>query len=622
MQNIIQLLPDSVANQIAAGEVVTGPASVVKELVENAIDAGATAVSIVLKDAGRTLIQVIDNGCGMSEVDARMAFERHATSKLRSADDLFALHTFGFRGEALPSIVAVAEVEVKTRTADEETGTRLVYSASTVQAQEAVSCPVGTSIAVKNLFFNLPARRKFLGSDPVEFRKIEAELRRVALCHPDVAVMLMHNNDRKYDLPASSYKQRIVKMFDGAKGVKQLVDLSVETSAVKVSGYVSSPDTTVKTKDRNQQYLFVNGRYFESSRLRSAVLLAYDQLTPDAYPSFFIYLQVPPDALDINIHPQKIQVKFENEQLIWQVINSAVREAIGKFALSPLINFERDNALQIPSMPRDQPIASPRLDIDQSYNPFHTGGYERAAPVPHGWQGLYGGVDISDHPFLRGDASLDAEGESVIIPSRINHEVDTPSLVPTPDAVQPDRLFQLAAKYIVAPCATGLLLVDQARAHRRVLYEELLQSIDGSLPAQQELFPQVVQLSPADHALLLDLAPDLQNMGLELRDFGHHSIVVQATPALAGGKDPKALVDELLELLHAEEKSWRDNQRHVLAASLASGMAIGAGRQLAPEEQATLVRRLLACRTPHTCPEGKPTMCVWGTEEVDRRFLK
>jgi DNA mismatch repair protein MutL len=614
MQNIIQLLPDSVANQIAAGEVVTGPASVVKELVENAIDAGATTVSIVLKDAGRTLLQVIDNGCGMSEVDARMAFERHATSKLRSASDLFALHTFGFRGEALPSIVAVAEVEVKTRTADDETGTRLVYSASMVQTQEAVSCPVGTSIAVKNLFFNLPARRKFLGSDITEFRKIEAELRRASLCHPNVAVMLMHNGDRKYDLPASSHRQRIAKMFDGAKGVKQLVEVSVETSAVKVSGYVSSPDTTVKTKDRNQQFLFVNGRYFESSRLRSAVLMAYDQLTPDAYPSFFIYLQVPPDSLDINIHPQKIQVKFENEQLIWQVINSAVREAIGKFALAPVLNFERDSHLNLSAIRHDQPVASPRLDIDTSYNPFHTDEHHRATAAPQDWQSLYGGTDFSNHPFLQGD----------IIPSRINQEVDTdtPNPVPTPDAVQPDRLFQLANRYLVAPCATGLLLVDQVRAHRRVLYEELLQSIDGSLPAQQELFPQVVQLTPADHALLLDLAPDLQNMGLELRDFGSHSVVVQATPALAGGKDPKALLDELLELLHAEEKSWRDNQRHVLAASLASGMAVGAGQQLASEEQTTLLRRLLACRTPHICPSGKPTMVIVGTEEVDRKFLK
>ncbi|MDR1022849.1 MAG: DNA mismatch repair endonuclease MutL [Prevotellaceae bacterium] len=610
MQNIIQLLPDSVANQIAAGEVVQRPASVVKELVENAIDAGATSVSIVVKNAGRTLVQVVDNGSGMSEVDARLAFERHATSKIREASDLFNLRSFGFRGEALASIVSVAEVEVKTRTSDDEAGTRLVINGSEVQLQEPTSCPVGTSIAVKNLFYNIPVRRKFLKTDSTELRHIETELKRAALCHPEVTFVLWKDSSKEFELPAASLKQRITALFAGAKSVKGLVDVNTKTQVVNLHGFVAAPENA--TKEQDKQYLFVNGRYFQSAYFRSAVLRAHEQLLPQGlYPSYFIYLEVDPAGIDVNIHPTKTEIKFENEQVIWQILHAAVREAIGKYALAPTINFDTAGLINIPALRRDTVVSVPQVAVDPAYNPFREEG--RKAQSPRDWQKMYDGL-AADHPFFRGE-----QGDgSVIVESRINADAEEAAAA----SALPGKIFQLKAKYILTPIKSGLMVIDQARAHRRVLYEELLQNIDGALPAQQELFPQTVQLAPADYDLLLSVSGDLLRMGLEVRDFGDHTVVVQAIPAMAQGKDAKELLEELLVMLKSGEKSLHENHRHALASSMAASMAIGAGKALSEEEMHNLVARLLSCSSPDVSPDGKPAMVVIGVEDFDKKFLK
>jgi DNA mismatch repair protein MutL len=614
MQNIIQLLPDNVANQIAAGEVVQRPASVVKELVENAIDAGATSVSIIIKDSGRTLVQVVDNGSGMSEIDARLAFERHATSKIREAADLFNLHSFGFRGEALASIVSVAEVEVKTRIAGNDAGTRLVISGSEVQLQEPVSCPVGTSIAVKNLFYNVPARRKFLKADSTEFRHIENELRRTALCHPEVAFTLWKDGSKVVELPVATLKQRITAMFVGVKSVKGLIDIGTKTQIVNLHGFASTPECAIKEQDK--QFLFVNGRYFQSSYFRSAALRAYEQLLPPGlYPSFFIYLEVDPAGIDVNIHPTKTEIKFENERVIWQILHAAMREAIGKYALAPTINFETSGVINIPVLRRDTVVTIPQVTVDPTYNPFNERG--KTAQGPHDWQKMYDGL-AADHPFFRDGKS--AEPDSVLIASKINADV-APEAAPELPAFQ-HGIFQLRAKYILTPVKAGLLVVDQARAHRRVLYEELLQNINGASPAQQEMFPQAVKLSPADYDLLLSVAEDLLRMGLEVRDFGDNTVVVQSMPAIAQDKDPKEMLEELLTVLKSEEKSLQDNHRHALATSMAASMAIGAGKTLNEEEMRNLTMRLFACASPDVSPDGKPTMAIIGVEDFDKKFLK
>jgi DNA mismatch repair protein MutL len=615
MQNIIQLLPDSVANQIAAGEVVQRPASVVKELVENAIDAGATSVNIVVKDAGRTLIQVVDNGCGMSEVDARLAFERHATSKIREATDLFRLHSFGFRGEALASIVSVAEVEVKTRTPSDEIGTRLVINGSEVQLQEPVSCPAGTSIAVKNLFYNIPARRKFLKTDNTEFRHIENELKRIALCHPEVAFALWRDGRKEVELPAATLKQRIVATFAGIKHIKNLIDVDAKTQVVNLHGFVSTPESA--TREQDKQYLFVNGRYFQSAYFRSAALRAYEQLLPQgAYPSYFIYLEVDPAGIDVNIHPTKTEIKFEDEKIIWQILYAAVRESIGKYALAPTINFETSGIIDIPVLRRDTVVSVPQVAVDPAYNPFREPGQK--AQNPREWQKLYDGM-AQDHPFFR-EGKGEEGGESLIIESKINADVQE-SLQADPTSLQ-GEIFQLKGKYILTPAKSGLMVIDQARAHRRVLYEELLQNIAGASPAQQELFPQTVRLSPTDYELLLSVSEDLLHMGLEVRAFGDHTVVVQAMPAIAQDKAPAELLEELLATLKREEKTLQDNHRHALASSMAVSMAIRAGKTLSEEEMLNLVARLLSCSSPDVCPDGKPTMVTIGVEELDKKFLK
>ncbi|MDR1226527.1 MAG: DNA mismatch repair endonuclease MutL [Prevotellaceae bacterium] len=624
MKNIIQVLPDSVANQIAAGEVIQRPASVVKELVENAIDAGATVATVIAKEAGKTLIQVVDNGSGMSEVDARLAFERHATSKIRSAADLLALNTFGFRGEALASIVSIAEVEVKTRTADNEAGTHLLIRGSIVEKQEATACPQGTSIAVKNLFYNVPARRKFLKTDAVELRHIEAELRRVALCHPEVGLTFWHNGKKEFELAASGLKQRIVAMFGANKAIKKgLIDVETKTHVINLHGFISVPE--LAAKDQDKQLLFVNNRYFQSPYFRSAILRAYEQLIPQGnYPSYFVYLDVDPSRIDVNIHPAKIEIKFEDEQVIWQIVNAAVRESLGKYALAPTIDFEGAEVINIPALRPGTAVRVPQIDIDPTYNPFKPNlsfGKKSGGSSTSGYRDVYSAIPMDEaHPFHQG-------GDEIIIPSKLNLQHDEAeqqqlSLVQPATATTSGTFIQLKGKYILTPAKLGLMVVDQVRAHKRMLYEELLQSMQTEGVAQQELFPQTIELSTADYTLIMSLADELNQMGLDVRDFGNQTVVVQGIPAFTLDKNPKELVLELIEQLKADEKELSENHRHILAASMASSMAIPAGKALGETEMKTLVAQLLACTSPDICPNGKPTMTIISTEEIDKKFLK
>ncbi|MGL4955763.1 MAG: DNA mismatch repair endonuclease MutL [Bacteroidales bacterium] len=624
MQNKVQLLPDSVANQIAAGEVVQRPASVVKELVENAIDAGAKSVTLIIKDAGRTLIQVVDNGAGMSEVDARLAFERHATSKVRSAQDLFALQTFGFRGEALPSIAAVAEVELKTRTADEEIGTRIVINGGTLDKQERISNPIGTSIAVRNLFYNVPARRKFLKADTTEARHIEQEFKRVALCYPHVALVLQRDGRKEYDLPASNLKQRIISIFGSTRWTKGLLEVGIETEVVQLNGFIITPESAVKEQDK--QYFFVNGRYFHSTYFRSAVQRAYEQLLPSGYyPSFFLYMQVPLDKLDVNIHPTKTEVKFEDDKIIWQIVNAAVREAVGKYALAPRIDFDMPPEVRMSIPTSRDNITAPQIAVNHSYNPFNTDKQPtsvRSNSSQRDWQKMYNSLTSENkHPFFSGEDTTLNDDDSIIVASKINIQQEQQlSLSEMNDSQK--RCMQLKGKYILCIAQSGLMVIDQVRAHQRILYEDFLQHSDHAMPSQQLLFPHSMDLQPADHSLLLSVQDDLQQMGLEINDFGMHSIVVQAMPATAHEQNPEKLIEKLITLLKLEERSLQDNHKHIVSASMAKSLAKNTGTTLVEEEMQSLVTRLLACKSPDICPYGKPTINIMNIEEFDKRFLK
>ncbi|MDR0667477.1 MAG: DNA mismatch repair endonuclease MutL [Prevotellaceae bacterium] len=611
---MIHLLPDYIANQIAAGEVVQRPASALKELLENAIDAGATAVTVALTDAGRTLLQVVDNGCGMNATDARMSFERHATSKIARIDDLNAISTFGFRGEALASIAAVADVELKTRRADEETGTCIRISASEVTEQEPVACAAGTSIAVRNLFFNVPARRRFLKSDSVELRHAVVELQRVALCHPAVSFRLLHNSSELYNLPATHLRQRILHLA-GKDMNQQLIDVQVDTAVVQVKGFTGKPESAKRTA--GDQYFFVNGRFFRSPYFQKAVFNAYRQLLPPdrAYPSFYLYFTLPPEKIDVNIHPAKIEIKFEDEPIIFQILHASVREALGKFAVVPSIDFDTDGAPSIP-VPRknDPPATPPQVRIDPFFNPFEE---EKktvvsrqpaadGAPVKN-WQKLYDGLPHN----TAFDPDAPAAGDSE----------PAPALLPTAPAERP--LLQLKGRYILTAVKSGLMLIDRRRAQQRILYERFLKNLTHPLQdAQQDIFPQTVTLSPVDYTLFETVADDLKQIGYDIRPFGNHTVVINGQPASTPVIDAAQLMDDLLASLHENAGGLTLQRQEKLALAMAKAAAGNTRDPLTALEAQALIDGLFSCDEPSLSPEGKPTLQIITMEELDRRFLK
>ncbi|MDR1681394.1 MAG: DNA mismatch repair endonuclease MutL [Prevotellaceae bacterium] len=610
---MIQLLPDYIANQIAAGEVVQRPASALKELLENAIDAGATAVTVSLTDAGRTLLQVVDNGCGMNATDARMAFERHATSKIAQIDDLNTIATFGFRGEALASIAAVADVELKTRRTDDETGACIRISASDVTAQERTACAAGTSVAVRNLFFNVPARRKFLKSDSVELRHAVVELQRVALCYPAVSFRLLHNATELYNLPATHLRQRILNLM-GRDMNQWLLDVHVETSVVRIRGFVGRPEGARRTA--GDQFFFVNSRFFKSPYFQRAVTNAYQQLLPPdrAYPAFFIYFELPSDKIDVNIHPAKIEIKFADEQVIFQILHAAVREALGKFAVVPSIDFDTEGAPVMPVIRKgDPPVAPPQVRIDPFFNPFEEEKKKAAQwaarePSRGNWQTLYGG--------LTQNAAFDIDAPA--------SETDSPAPEPLPERLPPERAcVQLKGKYLLTPVKSGLMFIDRRRAQQRILYERFLKNLSApGTEVQQEIFPQTVVLSPVDYTLFETVADDLKQIGYDIRPFGNNTVVINGQPASAPAVDAAQWLEDLLAVLHENADDLKRQRQEKLAVSFAKAAAGNAREPLTPLEAQALIDSLFACREPALSPEGKPTLQIVSMEEIDRKFLK
>lgn len=606
MADIIRLLPDHVANQIAAGEVVQRPASVVKELLENSVDAGATRVVLMVKDAGRTLVQVTDDGKGMSPGDARMSFERHATSKIRQADDLGAVRTKGFRGEALASIAAIAQVELRTQEHDEELGTRVLIEGSRVRVQEPMAGAPGTTIAVRSLFYNVPARRQFLKSDGVELKHIHDEFQRVALAHPDIAFQLISNEQEEFNLQAGpetaglsgALRQRIVALH-GRKYDERLVPVEEHTDFVSVRGFVGKPEFA--RRSRGEQYFFVNQRFIRSNYLDHAVRKAYDELvTRETFPAWFLYIELDPAQIDINIHPTKTEIKFRDDRTVYAIVHAAVRRALGRFNIIPSLDFEPE-----PAMLANMGNAGGQAP---AWRPQDLGAFT-APPRPsaEGWQqlfqmGMVSAVDETD--------TVAPPSPSRIMPSR---EQDLPA------GERP--VFQLHGTYILAQLRSGFMVVDQQRAHERILYERNLKMlVQGTGVSQTELFPRHLELNAADLALVEDVLPDLRSMGFDLALFGGRTVQVNGMPAEAADEDPGTLLEQFLEQLKQEKGSLRNERHKVLARGLARSMAIRPGRQLASAEMHDLIDRLFACEMPYHTPGGRPTLITYGLDELNERF--
>ena len=625
MSDIIRLLPDAVANQIAAGEVIQRPASVVKELVENAIDAGATEVHVLVTDAGKTCVQVIDNGQGMSETDARLSFERHATSKIRQATDLFALRTMGFRGEALASIAAVAEVELKTRQPGDELGTRLIISGSHVECQEAVSCPLGSNFSVKNLFFNVPARRKFLKANSTELSNVLAEFERIALVHPDVAFYLYSNDSELFNLPASSLRQRVLSVF-GKKLNQQLLPVEVATSLITINGFVAKPETA--RKKGCHQYFFVNGRYMRHPYFHKAVMEAYERLIPAGEQiSYFLYFDVDPANIDVNIHPTKTEIKFENEQSIWQILAAAVKETLGRFNEVPTIDFDtEDRPDEMPSFGEaTSPIRPPEVQYNANYNPFATSSSTTASTGRKAASG-FEGFDIPATSSSRAAAyAPEADGWDDVTPK----ETEEARLPLGEEQTQGSGVLtsgdylQFKGRYILTSVKSGLMLIDQHRAHVRVLFDRYMEQIrKGKGLSQGVLFPEIVQLPPSEAALLDALHEDFEAVGFDLSSLGGGSYAIQGVPAGIEGLQPVELVRSMV--INALEKGGdvKEEIQEQLALTLARASAIVYGQVLTPQEMTTLINDLFASTTPTYTPDGRLVLTTIREDEIDKLFNK
>ena len=626
MSDIIHLLPDSVANQIAAGEVIQRPASVIKELVENAIDAEATEVHVLVTDAGKTGIQVIDNGKGMSETDARLAFERHATSKIREAADLFALRTMGFRGEALASIAAVAEVELKTRLADEELGTRLLLAGSKVESQEPVSCPKGSNFSVKNLFFNVPARRKFLKANSTELSNILAEFERIVLVHPDVAFYLYSNDSELFNLPVMPLRQRIMAVF-GKKLNQQLLSVEVDTTLVKISGYVAKPETA--RKKGAHQYFFVNGRYMRHPYFHKAVMDAFEHLIPAGEQiSYFIYFEVDPANIDVNIHPTKTEIKFENEQAIWQILSAAVKESLGKFNAVPSIDFDTEGLPDIPAFEQPRPIEPPQVHYNSDFNPFKTSssyGGDRSYSRPQTeWENLYAGLEKASRmndPVVP-DAPVEEELSSAAIPSEESSS-PLPSMMSEGGNVTSGQHWQFKGRYILTSVKSGLMLIDQHRAHVRVLFDRYMEQIRQKHGvAQGVLFPEIVQFPASEVAVLEDIQEDLSAVGFELTSLGGGSYAINGVPSGIEGLKPVELVRNMVHTALEKGCDVKEEVQSMLALTLARAAAIVYGQVLSVDEMSALVDSLFACESPNYTPDGRVVLTTIREEEIERLFAK
>ena len=613
MSDIIHLLPDHIANQIAAGEVIQRPASVVKELVENAVDAGASNIQVNIKDAGKTLVQVIDDGKGMSETDARMAFERHATSKISTAEDLFSLHTMGFRGEALASIAAVAHIELRTRARGAELGTYLSIAGSNLENIEPEACNEGSIFSVKNLFFNVPARRKFLKSNETEFRNIINEFERIALVNPQVGMSLYHNDAEIFNLPESGLRQRIINIY-GKNLNQKLLSLDAQSSMVTISGFVGRPDSAKKRGAL--QFFFVNGRYMKHPYFHKAIMQAYEQLIPAGdMPNYFVYFTLDPSSIDVNIHPTKTEIKFENEQPIWQILMAATREALAKSSAIPTIDFDVEDAIDIPvynPVKKSEPSTykAPKVQVDSSYNPFDTTSYKKPE---FDWSKLYQGfendrvaVQLESETFE--DAPVEELPAEASNPENLFAEVSNPC-------------YQYKGRYIVTSLKSGLAIIDQHRAHVRILFDQYLSNIRQQQGvSQQVLFPEIVEFTAAEAAVLPSLLEDLRFVGFDLSNLGNDNYAITGLPAGIENLDPVNLVKDIVGRAIETGCEVHEKICEAIALSLAKAAAIRPGKSLSPEEMDHLIASLFSCPDSNLTPGGKTIISMLTDEELEKRF--
>ena len=612
MSGIIQLLPDHVANQIAAGEVVQRPASVVKELIENAVDAKATEIKLIVKDAGKTLIQVIDNGLGMNVTDARLCFERHATSKIRHAEDLFALHTKGFRGEALASIAAVAHVELKTKQDQEELGIHIIIEGSKVITQDVAVLPKGTSFLVKNLFFNIPARRNFLKSDNIELKHVIDEFERVALAHPNISFTMISNGSEVFNLPSSNYRQRIVNIF-GGKTNEKLVPVTEETDILKITGFVGKPEFA--KKNRTEQFFLVNNRFIRSPFLHHAIMNAFDGLLRDNnQPSYFLFLEVPPHTIDINIHPTKTEVKFDDEQALYAILRATVKHSLGMFNVAPILDFERDANLDVPYDYKDKTLGSPTIQVDRSFNPFESEtkkysashSYEKnKAAQPH-WESLYANLkqdatEVSNDYF-----------EADLVASKLFDDKSTESQT---------LIYQFNRKYIINSIKSGLLVIHQNRAHQRILYEQFLTNITiHQASSQQLLFPLEIKFSRDEMIYLKEIQPNLEGIGFAFEKMGLDEVIISGLPAQISDTNVIEILNDLIYNLQENLPEDSFSLSDSIAKFIAKSVAIKSGKYLNTIELENIVNGLFACKEPNVSPFQKPIFITLTTEELDKKF--
>lgn len=636
MSDIIKLLPDSVANQIAAGEVIQRPASVIKELVENAIDAGATSIQIVLKDAGRTLIQVIDNGKGMSDTDARLAFERHSTSKISKAEDLFSLQTMGFRGEALASIAAIAQVELRTRAKGAQLGTKIMINASKCESQEPDMCPEGSNFMIKNIFFNVPARRKFLKSNQVELSNIIKEYEKLALVNHHVDFSLSNNDKLLNKFSGGSFKQRIASLW-GAKVDQQLVPLNTDTSLVRITGFVSKPEGARK---RNfLQFLFVNGRFMRHPYFHKAIMSSYSELIPDdEQPNYFLNFSVDPESIDVNIHPTKTEIKFENELPIWQILAAAVKESLGRFSAVPQIDFDTIDAPEIPAFNDHTVVTAPEDGVDPTYNPFkpqskssaggglsyhpqsagNFGGYS-SNPLPD-WEKLYQNFEKGKKEGIASITEQDVEdsfsdfGEVEPVNSGVQAEIITPDMSSA-------MCMQMKGRYILSPIKSGLMIVDQHRAHVRVLFEQYIKQLDATtISSQRVLFPEVLQLTTSQNIILKELEPEMEKIGFNLAQLSGNDWSINAVPAGMENVNIKDTILQVIDEVSMGGTSITTKVYESIALRVAKSAAIPYGKTMLQEEMDTLLSKLLCLPNPNYTPDGKTIISVLSNDQLEKMF--
>ncbi|QXP79605.1 MULTISPECIES: DNA mismatch repair endonuclease MutL [Winogradskyella] len=627
MSDIIQLLPDHVANQIAAGEVVQRPASVVKELLENAIDANATEIKLIVKDAGKTLVQVIDNGKGMSVTDARLSFERHATSKIKSAEDLFLLNTKGFRGEALASIAAIAHVELKTKQADDDLGTTIEIEGSVIKTQEVSVTPTGSSVAVKHLFFNIPARRNFLKSDTVELRHITDEFHRVALAHPNIAFSFYHNGSDMFNVPEENYRQRVVHIF-GTKTNEKLVPVEEETEVLKISGFVGKPEFSKKTK--TEQFFFVNQRFIKSPYLNHAIKSAYEGLLKDSYhPSYFLNLTVDPKTIDINIHPTKTEIKFDDEHTLYAILRAAVKHSLGQFNIAPILDFEHQtNNLNTPYEYKDKSASTPAIEVDRSFNPFADdsgsrisgNGTRQSAKSPNtgfksaptaSWESLYVGLESrgnnSESDFSQVTFESEAKDTSIFEDASIETTKTT---------------FQLQQKYVVSTLKSGMLIIDQNRAHQRILYENFLKHITiKEATSQQLLFPLELHFTPSEINIIEDLKSDLEHTGFVFSELENKTVTITGVPVGVPESEVSIILEQLISDVENDVPDANFSSTDLLAKSMAKSLAIKNGQSLNSTEQEHMVNSLFACKEPNVSPANRPTFITMAVDDIEKKFM-